>query len=74
MAYNAAKAAVTQLSRDLGTNLVRRGIRVNALSLGPIETLQLAEVFSRIGEQERSRRFIHMPFGRFGTLRSSPAQ
>lgn len=68
MAYNAAKAAVTQLSRDLGTNLARQGIRVNALSLGPIETPQLAAVFSRIGEQERNRRFTHMPFGRFGTL------
>ena len=68
MAYNAAKAAVAQLSRDLGTNLARQGIRVNALSLGPIETPQLAEVFSRIGEGERRRRFTHMPFGRFGTL------
>ena len=68
MAYNAAKAAVAQLSRDLGTNLARQGIRVNALSLGPIETPQLAEVFSRIGEEERRRRFTHMPFGRFGTL------
>lgn len=68
MAYNAAKAAVAQLSRDLGTNLARRGIRVNALALGPIETPQLTELFSRIGEQERSRRFTHMPLGRFGTL------
>jgi NAD(P)-dependent dehydrogenase (short-subunit alcohol dehydrogenase family) len=68
MAYNAAKAAVAQLSRDLGTNLARQGIRVNALSLGPIETPQLKEVFARIGEQERSRRFTHMPLGRFGTL------
>lgn len=68
MAYNAAKAAVAQLSRDLGTNLARQGIRVNALSLGLIETPQLAELFSRIGEQERRRRFTHMPFGRFGTL------
>lgn len=68
MVYNAAKAAVAQLSRDLGTNLARRGIRVNALALGPIETPQLTELFSRIGEQERSRRFTHMPLGRFGTL------
>jgi len=68
MAYNAAKAAVSQLSRDLGTNLARQGIRVNALALGPIETPQLAEVFTRIGEQERKRRFTHMPLGRFGTL------
>jgi NAD(P)-dependent dehydrogenase (short-subunit alcohol dehydrogenase family) len=68
MAYNAAKAAVSQFSRDLGTNLARQGIRVNALALGPIETPQLTEVFSRIGEQERKRRFSHMPLGRFGTL------
>ena len=68
MAYNAAKAAVSQLSRDLGTNLARQGIRVNALSLGPIETPQLEAVFARLGEQERRRRFIHMPMGRFGTL------
>lgn len=74
MAYNAAKAAVAQLSRDLGTNLARQGIRVNALSLGPIETPQLTELFSRIGEQERSRRFTHA-FGSFrhtsGTRRHS---
>jgi len=68
MAYNAAKAAVSQFSRDLGTNLARQGIRVNALALGPIETPQLTEVFSRIGEQERKRRFTHMPLGRFGKL------
>lgn len=68
MAYNAAKAAVAQMSRDLGTNLARQGVRVNALALGPIETPQLAEVFARLGEQERKRRFTHMPFGRFGTL------
>jgi NAD(P)-dependent dehydrogenase (short-subunit alcohol dehydrogenase family) len=68
MAYNAAKAAISQLSRDLGTNLARRGVRVNALCLGPIETPQLTELFARIGEQERRRRFTHMPLGRFGTL------
>ena len=68
MAYNAAKAAFSQFSRDLGTNLARDGIRVNALALGQIETPQLIEVFSRIGEQERKRRFTHMPLGRFGTL------
>jgi len=68
MSYNAAKAAVSQMSRDLGTNLARRGVRVNAFCLGPIETPALTEVFHRIGEQERHRRFLHMPLGRFGTL------
>lgn len=38
MAYSAAKAAVIQRSRDLGTNLARRAVRVNALCVGPIET------------------------------------
>ncbi len=68
MPYNAAKAAAAQLSRDLRTHLARQGIRINALSLGPIAMSQLAEVFSRIGEGERRHRFTHMPFGRFGTL------
>lgn len=68
MAYNAAKAAVAQLTRDLGVNLARRGVRVNALALGPIETPQLKTVFSRIGPEEAKRRFSLMPFGRFGTL------
>lgn len=68
MAYNAAKAAVAQLSRDLGTQFARQGIRVNALALGPITTPQLEAVFAKIGEDERERRFQHMPFGRFGTL------
>lgn len=66
--YNAAKAAVAQMSRDLGTHLARRGVRVNALCLGPIETPALTEVFARIGQEERRRRFLHMPLGRFGTL------
>jgi NAD(P)-dependent dehydrogenase (short-subunit alcohol dehydrogenase family) len=68
MAYNAAKAAVAQLSRDLGTQFARQGIRVNALALGPIATPRLDADFARIGEDERNRRFQHMPLGRFGTL------
>ena len=56
------------MSRDLGTNLARQGIRINALSLGPIETPQLTEAFSRRGEEQRRRRVTHMPFGRFGKL------
>ena len=68
MSYNAAKAAVAQMSRDLGTNLARSGVRVNALSLGPIETPALVEAFTQAGEEARQRRFLHMPLGRFGTL------
>jgi NAD(P)-dependent dehydrogenase (short-subunit alcohol dehydrogenase family) len=68
MAYSAAKAGVLQLSRDLGVHLARRGVRVNALVLGPIETPQLNSLFARIGEEERAQRFIHYPMGRFGSL------
>lgn len=68
MAYSAAKAAVAQLSRDLGTNLARSGVRVNALALGPIETPQLNALFAKAGPEQRNRRFAHMPMGRFGSL------
>jgi len=52
MAFSASKAAVIQLSRDLGTNLARRGVRVNALCLGPIETPQLRHMFERLPAEE----------------------
>ncbi len=68
MAFNVAKAGVEQLSRDLGVNLARRGVRVNALAMGPIETSQLRETFARLGPDEIERRFVHMPMGRFGTV------
>jgi NAD(P)-dependent dehydrogenase (short-subunit alcohol dehydrogenase family) len=68
MAFNAAKAGVEQLSRDLGVHLARRGVRVNAFALGPIETPQMKQIFSAIGPEEVARRFIHMPMGRFGSL------
>jgi NAD(P)-dependent dehydrogenase (short-subunit alcohol dehydrogenase family) len=68
MAYSVAKAGVLQLSRDLGVHLARRGVRVNALILGPIETPQLGTLFDGIGDDEVARRLIHYPMGRFGTL------
>jgi NAD(P)-dependent dehydrogenase (short-subunit alcohol dehydrogenase family) len=68
MAYSAAKAGVLQLTRDLGVQLARRGVRVNALVLGPIETPQLRALFEDIGDDEIARRFLHYPMGRFGRL------
>lgn len=68
MAYSAAKAAVIQISRDLGTNLARRGVRVNALCLGPIETPKLTALFEALPPEELPKRLIHYPMGRFGTL------
>lgn len=68
MAYSAAKAAVIQISRDLGTNLARRGVRVNALCLGPIETPKLNALFEALPPEELPKRLVHYPMGRFGTL------
>lgn len=68
MAFNAAKAGVEQLSRDLGVHLARSNIRVNALAVGPIETRGIKATFERIGPAQATRRFTHMPMGRFGTL------
>lgn len=68
MAFSTAKAGVIQLSRDLGTNLARRGVRVNALCLGPIGTPQLTDLFDSLPPEELPKRLVHYPMGRFGTL------
>lgn len=68
MAFNAAKAGVDQLSRDLGVQLARSGVRVNALALGPIDTPHVREAFERAGPDQAERRYSRMPLGRFGTI------
>ena len=68
MAFSAAKAAVTQLGRDLGVHLARSGVRVNTLALGPVLTPELEAMFERIGPDGAQRRFTHMPMSRFATL------
>jgi NAD(P)-dependent dehydrogenase (short-subunit alcohol dehydrogenase family) len=67
MAYSASRAGVVALSRDLGINLARRGVRVNALCIGPIETPRLGDAFAKDPEQV-ARRLIHVPMGRFGRV------
>ncbi|WP_424214024.1 SDR family oxidoreductase [Streptomyces sp. BI20] len=69
MAFSAAKAAVTQLSRDLGVHLARQGVRVNALALGPVETAESRAMFETLGPDGAARRFTHIPTGRFATVR-----
>lgn len=68
MAFSAAKAAVVQVTRDLGTHLARRGVRVNALGLGPVETPQSRDMFARLGPEGSALRFAHIPTGRFATV------
>jgi len=43
--YSASKAALLSLTRTLSGELVTRGIRVNAISPGPIET----PLYSKLG-------------------------
>jgi NAD(P)-dependent dehydrogenase (short-subunit alcohol dehydrogenase family) len=72
MAYAAAKAAVVQLTRDLGVQLARSGVRVNAVLFGPIETPSQRAVFDR-NPGALEQRLVHWPMGRFGTLEEAAA-
>jgi NAD(P)-dependent dehydrogenase (short-subunit alcohol dehydrogenase family) len=64
VAYTASKGGVLSLSRELGVQFARRGIRVNALCPGPVNTPMLQELFAR--EPARAaRRLVHIPIGRF---------
>jgi NAD(P)-dependent dehydrogenase (short-subunit alcohol dehydrogenase family) len=65
MAYSSSRAGVLALSRDLGIHLAQRGVRVNALCMGPVDTPALRELFADDPEQV-ARRNVHMPMGRFG--------
>jgi NAD(P)-dependent dehydrogenase (short-subunit alcohol dehydrogenase family) len=62
IAYTASKGGVLSLSRELAVEFARRGVRVNALCPGPVETPLLANLFS---PDEAARRLVHMPSGRF---------
>jgi NAD(P)-dependent dehydrogenase (short-subunit alcohol dehydrogenase family) len=64
ISYTAAKGGVLAMSRELGVEFARRGIRVNALCPGPVSTPLLEELFAKDPEQA-ARRLIHVPIGRF---------
>ena len=64
ISYTASKGGVLAMSRELGVQFAREGIRVNALSPGPVNTPLLQELFAK--DQERAaRRLVHIPMGRF---------
>jgi NAD(P)-dependent dehydrogenase (short-subunit alcohol dehydrogenase family) len=64
ISYTASKGGVLALSRELGVQFAREGIRVNALCPGPVNTPLLQELFAK--DQERAaRRMVHVPMGRF---------
>jgi NAD(P)-dependent dehydrogenase (short-subunit alcohol dehydrogenase family) len=64
IAYTASKGGVLALSRELGVQFAREGIRVNALCPGPVNTPLLTELFAADPERA-ARRLVHVPLGRF---------
>jgi NAD(P)-dependent dehydrogenase (short-subunit alcohol dehydrogenase family) len=68
ISYTSAKGGVLALSRELGVELAQRGVRVNALCPGPVNTPLLQELYAEDPEQAR-RRLVHVPMGRFAEPR-----
>jgi NAD(P)-dependent dehydrogenase (short-subunit alcohol dehydrogenase family) len=64
ISYTASKGGVLALSRELGVQFAREGIRVNALCPGPVNTPLLQELFATDPERAQ-RRLVHVPMGRF---------
>ncbi len=65
ISYSASKGGVLSMSRELGVQFARDGIRVNALCPGPVNTPLLKELFASDAERA-ARRMVHVPMGRFG--------
>ena len=64
ISYTASKGGVLALSRELGIEFARRGVRVNALCPGPVDTPLLQQLYANDPEQA-ARRLVHVPIGRF---------
>lgn len=64
IAYTASKGGVLSMTRELGVQFAREGIRVNALSPGPVNTPLLMELFAK-DKERAARRLVHIPMGRF---------
>ncbi|WP_028064957.1 SDR family oxidoreductase [Solirubrobacter soli] len=68
ISYTASKGAVLALSRELGVEFARRGVRVNALCPGPVDTPLLRELYAN-DPAKAARRLVHLPMGRFALAR-----
>jgi NAD(P)-dependent dehydrogenase (short-subunit alcohol dehydrogenase family) len=66
--YTASKGGVLALSRELGVQFARNGVRVNALCPGPVDTPLLQELYANDPEAA-ARRMVHVPMGRFARAR-----
>jgi NAD(P)-dependent dehydrogenase (short-subunit alcohol dehydrogenase family) len=65
ISYSASKGGVLSMTRELGVQFAREGVRVNALCPGPVNTPLLRELFAKDPERA-ARRLVHIPIGRFG--------
>lgn len=68
ISYTASKGGVLAMSRELGVEFAKEGVRVNALCPGPVSTPLLEELFASDPEKA-ARRLIHLPMGRFAAAR-----
>jgi NAD(P)-dependent dehydrogenase (short-subunit alcohol dehydrogenase family) len=64
ISYTASKGGVLAMTRELGVQFARQGVRVNALSPGPVATPLLMDLFARDPDRA-ARRLVHVPIGRF---------
>jgi len=64
ISYSASKGGVLSMTRELGVQFAREGVRVNALCPGPVNTPLLQELFAKDPERA-ARRLVHVPMGRF---------
>jgi NAD(P)-dependent dehydrogenase (short-subunit alcohol dehydrogenase family) len=68
IAYTASKGAVLSMTRELSVEFARRGVRVNALCPGPVETPLLMRLFES-DPAAYERRRVHLPMGRLAQAR-----
>jgi NAD(P)-dependent dehydrogenase (short-subunit alcohol dehydrogenase family) len=68
ISYTASKGGVLALSRELGVEFAKRGVRVNSLCPGPVDTPLLQELFAS-DPVAAARRLVHVPMGRFAQPR-----
>ena len=65
ISYTASKGGVLALSRELGVQFGKEGVRVNALCPGPVNTPLLKKLFAKDSDRA-AKRLVHIPMGRFG--------
>jgi NAD(P)-dependent dehydrogenase (short-subunit alcohol dehydrogenase family) len=68
ISYTASKGGVLAMTRELGVEFARRGVRVNALCPGPVNTPLLQQLYASDPEKA-ARRLVHLPMGRFAEAR-----